>query len=89
MIRGQFNFESLDLSLIRNFPQATVMLNDFYLVGEGEFASDTLLSVKQLDVAVDILSLLSGDEIEIEKILLHRPDIRAKVLSEERLIGIL
>lgn len=82
MIRGQFNFESLDLSLIRNFPQATVMLNDFYLVGEGEFASDTLLSVKQLDVAVDILSLLSGDEIEIEKILLHRPDIRAKVLSE-------
>ena len=82
MIEGYFDFSSLDMSFIRNFPQATIILNDFYIVGNNEFANDTLVSVKKANVTVNIMSLLTGSDYEIEKIELDSPRINAIVLDE-------
>lgn len=82
MIEGYFDFSSLDMSFIRNFPQATIILNDFYIVGDNEFANDTLVSVKKANVTVNIMSLLTGSDYEIEKIELDSPRINAIVLDE-------
>ena len=43
MLNAQFDFERLNISLFRNFPQASVTLEDFWLKGAGEFANDTLV----------------------------------------------
>ena len=41
MLNAQFDFKNLNISLFRNFPQASVTLEDFWLKGTGEFANDT------------------------------------------------
>ena len=43
MLNAQFDFKNLNISLFRNFPQASVTLEDFWLKGTGEFANDTLV----------------------------------------------
>ena len=37
MLNAQFDFESLDISLLSQFPQASVTLENFWLKGIGEF----------------------------------------------------
>ena len=37
MLNAEFGFDNLDISFIRNFPQASLTLEDFYLKGVGEF----------------------------------------------------
>ena len=36
MLNAQFDFKNLNISLFRNFPQASVTLEDFWLKGTGE-----------------------------------------------------
>ena len=48
MLNAQFDFERLNISLFRNFPQASVTLEDFWLKGTGEFANDTLVQPERL-----------------------------------------
>ena len=48
MLNAQFDFKKLNISLFRNFPQASVTLEDFWLKGTGEFANDTLYKPEKL-----------------------------------------
>lgn len=82
MLQAKFDFTSLDLSFIRNFPKATVTLNNLYIAGVGEFENDTLLSVSELKVAVNVMSVIGDDGIEISKIILKDPAIHAIVLAD-------
>ena len=82
MLQAKFDFTSLDLSFIRNFPKVTVTLNDLYIAGVGEFENDTLLSVKEFKVAVNIMSVMGSDGIEISKVILKEPTIHAIVLPD-------
>ena len=48
MLNAQFDFKNLNISLFRNFPQASVTLEDFWLKGTGEFANDTLVQAGEV-----------------------------------------
>ena len=48
MLNAQFDFKKLNISLFRNFPQASVTLEDFWLKGTGEFANDTLVQAGEV-----------------------------------------
>ncbi len=54
MLNAQFDFEKLNISLFRNFPQASVTLEDFWLKGAGEFANDTLVQAGEVTAAVNL-----------------------------------
>ena len=43
MLNAQFDFRTLNISLLRNFPSASVSLEDFWLKGTGPFENDTLI----------------------------------------------
>ena len=81
MLNAQFDFESLDISLLRRFPQASVSLNDFWLKGVGVFENDTLVRAGELTAAVNLMSLISGD-YEITKIIVDDTDVKAIVLED-------
>ncbi|MBQ2429371.1 MAG: AsmA family protein, partial [Alistipes sp.] len=83
MLNAQFDFESLDISLLRRFPLASVSLNDFWLKGVGVFENDTLVRAGELTAAVNLMSLVSGD-YEITKIIVDDTDIKAIVLEDGR-----
>ena len=81
MLNAQFDFESLDISLLRRFPLASVSLNDFWLKGVGVFENDTLVRAGELTAAVNLMSLISGD-YEITKIIVDDTHVKAIVLED-------
>lgn len=82
MLNAQFDFSSLDISLIRNFPSVSVTLEDFYLKGVGQFENDTLVSAGEITAAVNIMSFFGNDGYEISKVLLDDVSVKAIVLPD-------
>ena len=79
MLNAEFGFDNLDISFIRNFPQASLTLEDFYLKGVGEFENDTLLKANEITAAVNIMSLFGDEGFDIKKILLDGISVKAIV----------
>ena len=65
MLNATFDFDYLDISLIRQFPSASITLAGFWLKGAGEFENDTLLRCGELTAAVNVTSLFGDGGIEI------------------------
>jgi hypothetical protein len=68
----------LSLSLIRNFPNLSLGIDDLKIVGKDSFANDTLINAPHLNLVVDLASVFGGGEIVIRKIHLH--DARANII---------
>lgn len=83
MLNARFDFEALDISLFRDFPRASIALDNFYMVGIGDFEQDTLVSAGRAAVSVDVLSLLS-DNFQIGRVSLEDATIHAIVLQDGR-----
>ena len=84
MLEAKLEFSDLNLSFISHFPKATIGLENLSLVGVGDFSKDTLVSAKEIDIAVDILSLIGNDGTKIHHIILDKPAIRAVKLPDGR-----
>ncbi|MEY4314955.1 MAG: hypothetical protein RI977_332, partial [Bacteroidota bacterium] len=68
----------LSLSLIRNFPNLSLGIDDLKIVGKDSFANDTLINAPHLRLVVDLASVFGGGEIVIRKI--HMEDARANII---------
>ncbi|MEO9868979.1 hypothetical protein [Ekhidna sp.] len=78
--RVYYDIDAFSLSLIKDFPDITVSMSDFGVVGIEEFEKDTLASIGTFQVTIDIMSVISGDQIIVEEILLDEPKISVLVL---------
>lgn len=65
-------FADLDISLIRNFPKATISLERLSVVNRVPFEGDTLASLGQFAVQVNLLSLFNPANLEVQSILLDQ-----------------
>ncbi|MDR0894495.1 MAG: AsmA-like C-terminal region-containing protein [Prevotellaceae bacterium] len=81
MLRAQFDFDKLSISLFKNFPKASVTLNNFWLKGVGAFDNDTLINAGELSASVDLFSLF-GDNYEISKVSMEDVSVKAVVLAD-------
>lgn len=84
MLNAEFYFESLNISLIRNFPNTTVTIRGFNLWGIGDFAQDTLVSADRLSATVNLKSLFSDTGYEVTRVEVAGTDIKAIVLADGR-----
>ena len=82
MLNAEFDFGNLDISLIKNFPLASLTLEDFYLKGVGEFENDTLIAAGEVTAAVNLMSLFGDDGYDIKKILLDEVSVNAIVTPD-------
>ncbi|NDP22095.1 MAG: AsmA family protein [Paludibacter sp.] len=80
MFNATVDFDNINLSFIRRFPNASVKLENFRIVGIGEFEKDTLLSSKNVDLVLNIKSLFSDTGYEIEKLQFNNSKVLAHVL---------
>lgn len=80
MLNAQFDFKSLDISLFRHFPKASVTLSDFWLCGTGEFANDTLIQAEEVTAAINLLSLFGDSGYDIYKIQIDNTTLHTIVL---------
>ena len=83
MLDARVDFEDVSLNLFRNFPNASVTIDDFIVVGKGDFEQDTLLRFDRLRGVVDIKSLF-GDQIVVKRVQLKNPYVFARVLADGR-----
>ena len=81
-IDAEVYFGDFGLTLIRNFPNLTIQLDDFGVVGKGIFKGDTLAAVNRFNVVLDIMSVINGDRIEVKKLLLDQPRLKVKILAD-------
>ena len=82
LLNAQFDFEKLDISLIRNFPSASITLKDFWLKGVDVFENDTLIYAGELTAAVNVMSLLGDSGFEVSKVIVNDTRLKAIVLED-------
>jgi hypothetical protein len=70
-------FNDVSISFFRNFPKVSVGLDQVFITGPEKYASDTLISARRIDVAVELFSLLGSGPIKISKVVLEEPRIHA------------
>ena len=83
-INAEFGFDDLNISLFKQFPQASVGIEGFWLRGEDEFANDTLANIGNAEVAVNLKSIFGNSGFDITKILLTDTYLKAIVLEDGR-----
>ena len=84
MLNAQFDFRTLNISLLRNFPSASVSLEDFWLKGTGPFENDTLIQAGELTAAVNLFSLFGDAGYDISRIIVKDTRVHAIVLEDGR-----
>jgi len=80
MFNATVNFEDVNISFLRSFPNASVKLENFSIVGIDNFKNDTLLSSQNVDLIINIKSLFSDTGYEIGKLQFNNPKVFAHVL---------
>ena len=78
--RVYYNADQVSVGLFKNFPNLTVGLGNFGIVGKQAFENDTLFATRNLDVEFDLFSLF-GEQPVVNGIFLDEPYIQIKVLE--------
>lgn len=81
-VNAKIEFDNqIELSLIKNFPDFTLGMNNISVIGIDSFSNDTLLHLKQFQATLDVMSVIKGEKIKIEKVILNAPSIHAIILK--------
>ncbi|MHA4846845.1 hypothetical protein ACX0G7_21945 [Flavitalea antarctica] len=81
-VNARVDFTDVDISFFRRFPRVAVALENLQVIGLDEFSKDTLISSKNIDVAVNLMSVISGNNMKIYSITVNQPRIRALVTKD-------
>lgn len=81
-INAKADFKDVSLSFFRHFPKVSLALEGLQVLGTDEFAKDTLISAKELDVAVNLFSVIGGKNMKIYSINVNEPRIHAIVKAD-------
>ncbi|OQP62719.1 hypothetical protein A3860_27300 [Niastella vici] len=81
-INAHVDFKDLNLSFFRHFPRVSVTLENLQVIGTDQFAKDTLISAKEIDVAVNLFSVIGGKNMKIYSVNIDEPRIHALVNKE-------
>lgn len=81
-LNAKVNFGEFGLSLIRSFPDFTLSIDNLSVANIGEFEGDTLLYTKNLTIGLNLMSVIKGEQYQINTISLDQPRIHALVLKD-------
>ncbi|NEV94214.1 AsmA family protein [Psychroflexus sp. YR1-1] len=80
-VNAQVEWSSLDLSLFRNFPDASLSLENLSLINKAPFEGDTLLYAKEFNLAMGVMQLFKDEGLNIDEIYLNEAVVNIKVDS--------
>lgn len=80
-VNAKVEYSGISLSLIRNFPNIHLEIDDLSISGREKFEGDTLIAFDRFSVVVDVSSVFS-DVIQVNDILIDHPSVHAIVLSD-------
>ncbi len=80
-IHAKLDFEDIDLSVLKNFPNLTLTINKLNISGKEPFENTNLFSAQKFVFSIDLLSLF-GENIKIKQIELMNPEINIIILKD-------
>ncbi|EZH74447.1 membrane protein [Aquimarina atlantica] len=82
-VHAKVDFANLDISLIRSFPQASVVIDEFSIINYTPFEGDTLAYSKKiaLDMSIKELFKNASEPISVQKIVIDEANIAIKTDS--------
>lgn len=78
-IKAELKIGDLNLSMFKSFPDLNVALKNVTVTGENEFAGDTVVNIPLFEASVNLKSLISGNELVVNRILLKDCRLQAIV----------
>ncbi len=85
-VNARVEWTGLGLTFLRNFPNLTLRLDDLSVVGTGTFEGDTLASIDQLRLVLDLPSVVRnwrrGDPLLIRALVLREPALLLRVQED-------
>ena len=79
-----YDTDAFSVSLFKSFPDISVTVGDFGIVGIEPFETDTLVDVTEFSLTLDIMSVINGEQIEIVDVSLIEPTVNVIVLEDGR-----
>lgn len=80
-VNAQVEWSSLKLSLFKNFPNASVSLEELSVINKAPFEGDTLVYAKEFNVALGIMQFFKDEGLSIDKLYLNEAFINVKIDS--------
>ncbi|PKV49510.1 AsmA-like protein [Aquimarina sp. MAR_2010_214] len=82
-VHAKVDFANLDISLIRSFPQASVVIDELSIINYAPFEGDTLAYSKKiaLDMSIKELFKNASEPISVQKIVIDEANIAIKTDS--------
>jgi hypothetical protein len=81
-LNAHAKFSDISISLIRNFPNLSISIKDLNVTGINEFEGDTLVDIRNFEIAVNLISAIKMKNIEVKKIIIDNPYINAIILKD-------
>ena len=79
-LNAKVNFGDFDLSVFSSFPDLRFNIENVTVANKGEFEGDTLVSLGELKVDLNLMSVINGEQYKIKSIELSKPKIYVHVL---------
>ncbi len=76
-----FDADKFGISLFSDFPNLTVSMGNFGVIGRHEFQDNVLMAVEKLEISLNLKDLIFGGAISIGTVTLDKPQIFIKVLE--------
>lgn len=76
-LNAKVDYGDFSLSLIRSFPNFNFSINNVSVVGVNDFKNDTLTHIKNLNLTVDLMSVINGTKYKLLKLELKEPLVNA------------
>lgn len=81
-LNAKIDFGDFGLSIFSSFPDFRFSIENVSVAGVGAFEKDTLAYLKKLQLDVNLMSVISGDQIKVKEIILTEPRINAIVMPD-------
>jgi hypothetical protein len=78
-LKAKVDYSDYDLSLIRSFPNLSFGMSNLTVIGIDDFKKDTLVSVKDFRIVLDIMTVIHQEKYKIKQIIVSSPKIYATV----------
>lgn len=82
MLQARLDFDRVNISLLRHFPNASLDLRGLTLVGVDRFEGDTIVAADRISVVVNVASLFGDEGFEVKKVLLDAPLVHGRKLAD-------
>lgn len=79
-LNADVDFGDFGLNLFSSFPDFRFNIKNVTIVGRNEFAGDSLLALKELSLDINLMSVIKGENYQVNALRLDNPRIKAKML---------